>query len=312
MADTVTFYYRLYNFPQNAGRVLVSISQDAATARTVQIGDYAKIITEQSQIIDITRYFSYEYDDIFMNSPRLETDSAHIPSVTIDGTTYTANVVWLQNAPALYDVNNKMRDGWLSDLPYLLVSPNMLFGLTIGNAPAGGMIEFGQDEVENYGDVPDAISYYAKWDNRLGNDLAFYYRTTWEVNDHKIRVVSRPLGLNGVRMAWINRYGCVDFWNFDYCRERNFAVETKKIYTNNFGYVSLGATAETTYTVETRELTQEILSALSQILYSPAVWTIDADGTANEIDIITDECRIFSDTELSTLQLEFRPKKRDL
>ena len=90
------------------------------------------------------------------------------------------------------------------------------------------------------------------------------------------------------------------------------AVETKKIYTGNAGYQMLGAVAETTYTVETRELTQEILAALSQILYSPAVWIVGADGTTKEIDIITDECRIFSDTELSTLQLEYRPKMRDL
>ena len=219
-------------------------------------------------------------------------------------------MAWLPNAPALYGVT-KMRDGWLSDLPYMLVSPNMLYGLTIGNVPAGGIVEFGQDEVKNFGNVPDAACYYANWDDRLGNDLKFYYRTSWEVNDHIIRVVSKPLGLNGVRIAWINRYGCVDFWNFDFCRERKLAVETKHIYTGK-GYQMLGATAETTYTVETRELTQEILTALSQILYSPAVWIVSADGSRKEIDIITDECRIFSDTELSTLQLEYRPKMRDL
>lgn len=305
MADKVNFYY-------NNGRVLVSISQDTATARTVQIGDYAKIITEQSQYIDITRYYPYEYDDVFQSSGRLETDSGFIPAVTIDGTTYKANMAWLPNAPKLYTAGTTMRSGVLTDLPYMLVSPNMLYGLTIGNAPASGVIEFGLNAVTNDGNVPDAISYYANWDNRLGNDLVFNYRTSWEVDDHEIRVVSKPLGLNGVRIAWINRYGCVDFWNFDFCRERKLAVETKKIYTGNLGYQMLGATAETTYTVETRELTQEILAALSQIIYSPAVWIVGADGTTEEIDIITDECRIFSDTELSTMQLEYRPKKRDL
>ena len=302
MADRVTFYY-------DAGRIEVSIEQDTATARTVQIGDYSKIITEQSQVIDITRYYPYEYDDIFMSARRLDTDSGFIPAVTIDGTTYKANMAWLPNAPALYSAT-KMRDGWLSDLPYLLVSPNMLYGLTIGNVPAGGVIEFSTERVYNNYDVPDAVSFYANWDNSLGNDLDLLYDTSWETN-HIIRVVSKPLGLNGVRIAWINRYGCVDFWNFDFCRERKLAVEAKKIYTGK-GYQMLGAVAETTYTVETRELTQEILAALSQILYSPAVWTVGADGTTKEIDIITDECRIFSDTELSTLQLEYRPKMRDL
>lgn len=310
MADKVTFYYEYQNLPQNAGRIVVSIEQDTATARTVQIGDYAKIITERSQVIDITRYYPYDYDDIVLNAGRLETDSGFIPDVTIDGTTYKANMAWLPNAPALYSAT-KMRDGWLSDLPYMLVSPNILYGLTIGNVPAGGMVEFGPNEVTNNYDVIDAIGYYANWDDRIGNDLKFYYRTTWEVNEHEIRVVSKPLGLNGVRIAWINRYGCVDFWNFDFCRERKLAVETKKIYTGK-GYQMLGATAETTYTVETRELTQEILAALSQILYSPAVWIVGADGSRKEIDIITDECRIFSDTELSTMQLEYRPKMRDL
>ena len=309
MADKVIFYYKYQNLPQNAGRIVVSIEQDTATARTVQIGDYSKIITEQSQIIDITRYYPYEYDDIIMSAGRLGTDSGFIPAVTIDGTTYKANMAWLPNAPALYS-STKMRDGWLSDLPYLLVSPNMLYGLTIGNVPAGGSVEFPTERVYNNYDVPDAVSFYANWDNSLGNDLDLSYDTSWETN-HEIRVVSKPLGLNGVRIAWINRYGCVDFWNFDFCRERKLAVEAKKIYTGK-GYQMLGAVAETTYTVETRELTQEILAALSQILYSPAVWTVGADGTTKEIDIITDECRIFSDTELSTLQLEYRPKMRDL
>ena len=303
MADRVTFYY-------DAGRIEVSIEQDTATARTVQIGDYSKIITEQSQVIDITRYYPYEYDDIIMSAGRLDTDSGFIPAVTIDGTTYKANMAWLPNAPALYSAT-KMRDGWLSDLPYMLVSPNMLYGLTVGNVPAGGIVEFPTERVYNNYDVPDAVSFFANWDNSLGNDLDLLYDTSWEVNDHEIRVVSKPLGLNGVRIAWINRYGCVDFWNFDFCRERKLAVEAKKIYTGK-GYKTLGAVAETTYTVETRELTQEILAALSQILYSPAVWIVGADGTTKEIDIITDECRIFSDTELSTLQLEYRPKMRDL
>ena len=311
MADKVTFDYEYLNLPQNAGRIVVSIAQDTATARTVQIGDYSKIITEQSQAIDITRYYPYEYDDIFHSACRLNTDSGFTPAVTIDGTTYKANMAWLPNAPALYGAIT-MRDGWLSDLPYMLVSPNMLYGLTIGNVPAGGIVEFGPNAVTNNYDVPDAVSFYANWDDRIGNDLKFDYRTSWEVNDHEIRIVSKPLGLNGVRIAWINRYGCVDFWNFDFCRERKLTVEAKKIYTGNAGYKTLGATAETTYTVETRELTQEILAALSQILYSPAVWIVGTDGTREEIDIITDECRIFSDTELSTLQLEYRPKMRDL
>ena len=311
MADRVTFYYNYLKLPQNAGRIVVSIKQDTATARTVQIGNYAKIITEQSQVIDITRYYPYEYDDIFTSAGRLATDSGFTPAVTIDGTTYKANMAWLPNAPALYGFIT-MRDGWLSDLPYMLVSPNMLYGLTIGNVPAGGVVEFGPNAVTNNSDVIDAIGYYDNWSDTLGNDLKFNYRTSWEVNPHEIRVVSKPLGLNGVRIAWINRYGCVDFWNFDFCRERNLAVETKKIYTGNAGYQTLGATAETTYTVETRELTQDILAALSQILYSPAVWIVGADGTTKEIDIISDECRIFSDTELSTLQLEYRPKMRDL
>ena len=310
MADKVTFYYKYQNLPQNAGRIVVSIEQDTATARTVQIGDYSKIITEQLQFIDITRYYPYVYDDIIMNAGRIETDSGFIPAVTIDGTTYKANMAWLPNAPALYGAT-KMRDGWLSDLPYMLVSPNMMYGLTVGNVPAGGIVEVSTERVYNNYDVPDAIGYYANWDDRLGNDLNFEYGTSWGAAN-VIRVVSKPLGLNGVRIAWINRYGCVDFWNFDFCRERKLAVETKKIYTDNAGYQMLGATAETTYTVETRELTQEILAALSQILYSPAVWTIGADGTRKEIDIITDECRIFSDTELSTMQLEYRPKMRDL
>ena len=308
MADKVTFHY-------NNGRVLVSISQDTATARTVQIGDYAKIITEQSQIIDITNYIPTNVSSIIRTGGmRYVAGTAYEIKVLLDNTPYIAPMAFIPNAPNLY-VGDKMRDGWLSDLPYLLNTKGYLFSCSIGNVGSGYNVYTGNYKLDtNNSDKTDVYQFnsVAVSDGNYKLIMSVDKAITEQTIKYEIPVVSKPLGLNGVRIAWINRYGCVDFWNFDFCRERKLAVEAKKIYTGNAGYKTLGATAETTYTVETRELTQEILAALSQILYSPAVWTVGADGTTKEIDIITDECRIFSDTELSTLQLEYRPKMRDL
>lgn len=302
MADKVTFRC-------DKGRVLATITQDAARQRTVQIGDYSKIITEKTQTIDITNYQQYEYDDWTMVSARYEGDAATRPNVVLDGTTYAMNVVWLPNAPALY-TGTAMRWGVLTDLPYLLISPNMMFGFAFGNVEVGGSIDFDQETtVTNDGDVPDALSYFADW--QWGDVKTFDIQPSFAGTVH-IPVRIRPLGLNGVRLAWVNKCGAIDMWNFDYLRERTLAVETSRIYTGT-GYARLGTTAETTYTVETRELPQDALDALSYITVSPAVWIVrTASDTPTEIDVLTDECRIFSDTELSTLQIEYRTKVRDI
>ena len=308
MADSVRFQY-------NGGRVLVTIQQDTAKQRTVKIGDYSKIITERLQTIDITNYQQWKYDDWAMTGTRFDGDAAQIPSIELDGTVYSAPTVWLPNAPKLYTRDTTtMRSGWLSDLPYLLVTPNMLYGFAIGNVPDGGTIDMGRNKIENTGNVPDAVSLFKNWNGAMGAGFV-YYRTSWQMQDGAIPYVSRPLGLNGARLAWVNRYGAIDFWNFDFMRERKFGVETSRIYQNaqyDTGYTRLGTTAETTYTAESRELPQDILATLSYIIASPAVWWLTADGGQTPIDIITDECRVFSDSELSTLQIEFRPKKRDL
>lgn len=302
MADRVTFRC-------DKGRVFATITQDTAQQRTVQIGDYAKIITEKTQTIDITNYQQWEYDDWTMNGARYEGDAATRPSVVLDDTTYAMDVVWLPNAPALY-TGTAMRWGWLSDLPYLLISPNMMFGFAFGNVEVNGSIEFDPETtITNDGDTPDALSYFADW--QWGDATTFDIQPSFAGTVH-IPTRVRPLGLNGVRLAWVNKYGAIDMWNFDYLRERTLAVETSRIYTGA-GYTRLGTTAETTYTVETRELPQDLLATLSYITVSPAVWIVrTASDAPTEIDVLTEECRIFSDKELSTLQIEYRTKEREI
>lgn len=307
MADIVRFQY-------NGGRVLVTIQQDAATQRTVKIGDYSKIITERLQTIDITNYQYWDYGDWSITQPRINGNAASLPSIKLDGTEYSAPTVWLPNAPKLYTYIT-MKSEWLSDLPYLLVTPNMLYGWTIGNASGGSIYYNGGDgRISNDTNIPDALAMCENWTAGIGAGTLLLW-SSWLNRNISVPYISRPLGLNGVRLAWVNQYGAIDFWNFDFMRERKFGVETSRIYQNaqyDTGYTRLGTTAETTYTAESRELPQDILAALSYIIASPAVWWLTAGGGQTEIDIITDECRIFSDTELSTLQIEFRPKERDL
>ena len=123
------------------------------------------------------------------------------------------------------------------------------------------------------------------------------------------------MGLNGKRIAWLNRYGALDFWNFDYLREQSFGATAETIYTHN-GYKKIVRTAEKVYVVETREATREAIDALSFIIASPAVWLVTDDLTGNptfeEVDVITEECKVFDSEELLGLQIAYRPKKRVL
>jgi hypothetical protein len=116
-------------------------------------------------------------------------------------------------------------------------------------------------------------------------------------------------------MAWLNRYGALDFWNFDYLREQSFGATAETIYTHN-GYKKIARTAEKVFVMETREATREALDALSFIIASPAVWIVNDDLTGNptfeEVDVITEECKVFDSKELIGLQIAYRPKQRVL
>lgn len=293
------------------------VVQTAAARRTVIIGQYSKIITEQAQTINLTPYLRemFIYSAPTEEGDLLRDNRAVLPVVTIDGVDYYADRVY-NGSSNMAQVATK--------LPYRLIAPRQTDVLYCGNVYDDEGVKIYYNGTQINGETPDsnagnAISILSM---RVGGitqsgdvKVQYYHQQGGIESEHIIRYVVKPMGLNGVRLAWINELGGVDMWNFDHFREQSFGASSETIYTHN-GYVKLNQSAEQLYTVETREATSDALNALSYIIASPMVWLVTDDLTGNptyeEVDIVTEECKTFSDADVLALQIAYRAKKRVL
>lgn len=300
-------------FSRNGNQVLAIISRDTAIpTTTVEIGNYRKILTEKVQIINLTPYLREEINlDAIVSGKYTSYDCAVPIQITIDGTEYKSD--------DSYIIGDDARDlkHCASDLPYRVISHGQTDAVTV-YLHNGERAELEMNrELVNDAHGSGVGSFFAM-DIRPTADLINVQKLLSDISTHysqDIRYIFRPMGLNGKRMAWLNRYGALDFWNFDYLREQSFGATAETIYTHN-GYKKIARTAEKVFVMETREATREALDALSFIIASPAVWIVNddltGDPTFEEVDVITEECKVFDSKELIGLQIAYRPKQRVL
>jgi hypothetical protein len=298
-------------FSRNGNQVLAIITRDTAIPTTATIGNYHKILTEKSQTINLTPYLREEINLGAVVSGKYTDNDCAIPvQITIDGTEY--------NSGESYTIGDDARDlkHCASDLPYRVIAHGQTDAVTVYLSKG------------NSADIEANQKVINEQNNEVGTLVATNIQPTTEnikvskyldgnstLYSQDIHYIFRPMGLNGKRMAWINRYGALDFWNFDYLREQSFGATAETIYTHN-GYKKIARTAEKVFVMETREATREALDALSFIIASPAVWIVNDDLTGNptfeEVDVITEECKVFDSKELIGLQIAYRPKQRVL
>ena len=291
--------------------MLAKITQDKAENTTVHIpnkegtNNYTLIVMSTEQTANITQYLREDFEYTPHHNDNIMSTTGIVPTITVNNYPYTASVgYWGQQS-------NDSPIG--SDLPYRLIAPGQTDVIS-AILPARFIM---QDDVDAMGaDIrnPTSITTLIARSFIPTKDVELTYGGN---QSFTIRYVFRPMGLNGVRLAWINKYGALEFWNFDKLREQNFVASSDSIYTHK-GYKKLNTKAEKHYTIETRELTREALDALSYIVASPAVWLVNDEGDGIDdssfeaIDIITDECKVYSDNELLALQVTYRPQMREL
>lgn len=288
-----------FRFERN--QCFADILQTEAEAKFIKIGNFAKRITEYSQSVNITPYlraeFSYQplLNGLLSNSPM-----AKIPFIEADDRYYIATRPYFVGSIAL-------PQNIASDLPYRVVANGQTDIISAG-LKGGDEMRVGDEDVR--ASMRDDVGSIAVKVTTPTIDVDFLNKTA------NVRYLLRPVGLNNKRLCWVNRYGVLEFWNFDHLREQSYTAATDKIYTAE-GYKTLSVEAEERVTVETKELPQDVMKALSYILISPAVWLVDDKGnglTADNftpIDILTEECRVYSDSELSTMQISYRQKQRE-
>lgn len=299
-------------FNRYGNQQLVTIRRDTASPTTVTIGKYRKILTEKDQTINLTPYLREEINLGAVVSGRYTDEYNAVPiQITVEGRVYDSGESYTIGDDAME------LEHCASDLSYRVIAQGQTDVVTV-YLSKGESAELDLNrEQANSAQNNDIGSLFAMklqptpgevLLTKLLNDLSVSYI-------QEIHYIFRPMGLNGKRIAWLNRYGALDFWNFDYLREQSFGATAETIYTHN-GYKKIGRTAEKVYVVETREATREAIDALSFIIASPAVWLVTDDLTGNptfeEVDVITEECKVFDSEELLGLQIAYRPKNRVL
>lgn len=112
----------------------------------------------------------------------------------------------------------------------------------------------------------------------------------------------------GMRIGWINRYGQIDYWNFDMPMRKTIELSKSTIYTGA-GYRQTGVSADEYTMIKTRAVDSETLNILKWLLVSERAWTVN--GTSfEEIMIVTNKAAINSNNDIMSLEIEFKPKKR--
>lgn len=124
-----------------------------------------------------------------------------------------------------------------------------------------------------------------------------------------IRVV--PGGMNTRRLIWRNELGGIDAWSFEFLRESSFATSSEVFYSSTNGYTRTNRISERVHIIETRELDDITAEVVAYVIASPEVYLMEND-TLIPIDIVTEECRTYSDTELTAIQVAYRLKEREM
>ena len=287
----------------------VTINQTEAETKEVKIGNYIKVIKEKSQTINLTPYLMEQFRggavEPFSGGIKDSEGWGVIPSIEIDGVEYRDTVLFVPAAKGYgYKLrySNKIK---ATRLPYLLYRPHYDLQLIVGGWPAEETIyangeEFNSDEVKSF----------------AGSVIPGYKTSTWRKKE-KITQLGQQWevrrfdgGANSLCLMWLNEYGVLDKWYFNFLRDKTLTTTSETIYTKE-GYQKLNVQSEFQYVIETRELGKDVMDALSYILASPRVYICNEDEQNYiPIDIITEECRTYSDKELSTFQIAFRSKNR--
>ena len=142
------------------------------------------------------------------------------------------------------------------------------------------------------------------------NNVVLNSAVDYDEYRNRIPLRTIPKGMNTRRLLWRNELGGIDSWYFEFLRESNFATTSDVFYSSINGYTRTNRKSERLHTVETRELDDITAEVVAYILASPEVYLVEGNEFI-PIDIVTEECRTYSDTELSGVQVSYRKRKRE-
>lgn len=215
-----------------------------------------------------------------------------------------------QQGSTLYHKNVAHNDyGWLTKLPYLQIAEGGdLFVVIKISDDYNEQLICGDVKISIIGRNEDDVRIVRLQPTSNANTITLTDTLGYGGATLPLRTV--PSGMNTRRLVWLNEVGGIDSWSFEFLRESSFATSSEVFYSATKGYTRTNRISERAHIIETRELDDITASVVAYVIASPEVYLME-NGTFVPIDIVTEECRTYSDTELTAIQVAYRLKERE-
>lgn len=284
--------------------VIFEIDRGYDTLAEVLINGYLKQMPKNVFKVNIAQYFRDDFTIAPLDAesgPTLQAwDGVDVGRVV--NASITVDSVPSEEVPLLCADKQPTPNRFMSDLRRRTIMRGQVDELPVYVA-APALLICGDEHLQ----IPAGISYVIL---RIRPSFSPRFDVTLQTPDGKVldRIEYAIEENDGVRLAWINSYGAVDYWNFMSRLKSSVKVTKEKIYTEN-GYTATSIQADTTKSVTSCPLPETQANVLSQIFVSESVWCIVGDEVC-PIDITTESITTYDVEKLSSVQIEYRNKIR--
>lgn len=285
--------------------VIFKINHDKSEAIEVSINGFVKTMPRNTDSVNASNYCIGDFDvrPIVTQGAVIEVysgrDLARVYDVTIwaDGTTSAA--------VPLIDASRQPEPGrMMSELRRRIIARGDMDEIPVYlSAPAK------VDALGLQADVAEGVSVVGL---RIPDDAPerFAVRLLSAQGDELDRIDYELASSDGVRLAWVNPLGEIDYWQFPF-RIKSAAKITKDLIYSDQGYMPTSVQAEATQTVSTGVLSEKTIDALMWMCMAERVWRIE-QGVAYPVDITSEAVTTYSAEKLSALEVNYRDNIRML
>lgn len=285
--------------------VLFTIDRTPGTVCEVSINGYRKLLTDGMRSVNVAHYYESDFDirpeiapgEMWKVFDGRETRRVIDAVVQADGV--TSESVPLVSADAQPSPDRFMSDlrrrmaaaGEVDEIPVWLTQPAVL--------------AYGDERLS----LTEGVSFVAF---RIPEAAPARFEVSLLTTEGELldRIDYELTAGGGVRMAWVNALGAVDCWTFENRQKATMKITKTQIYAER-GYVPTSIQAETTYTVCSQALSEQVLEVLGRVFVSERVWVM-AEAEIREVDVVSDTATLYEAERPSLIQVEYKNSKRQL
>ena len=284
--------------------VVFEFDRGIDTVVEVMINGYLKQLPKNAYKVNVAQYFRDDFTIVPLDAESGLTLQAWdgIDIGRVVNASITVDSVPSEEVPLLCADKQPAPNRFMSDLRRRNAMPGQIDELPV-YATTPAVVVYGSVQVS----VPAGISCVGF---RIPTDAPSRFAVDMRSQGGEVldRIEYEIEENDGVRLAWINAYGQIDYWNFAVRRKSSTKITKEKIYTEA-GYTATSIQADTTKSVTSCPLPETQANVLSYIFMAEAIWCIDG-GEACPIDITTESITTYDAEKLSSVQVEYRNKIR--